>query len=112
MVGILVIAALFWATGALPIGITAMLVGFLMYVFGVFTPDLVAKSYAKDAVIFIIGVLAMSVGIAKSGLDRRIGLLLLGTSRSRCFSSSSYRCWAYAPRSSRSTRWWPSSRRS
>ncbi len=82
MVGILVIAALFWATGALPIGITAMLVGFLMYVFGVFPPDLVAKSYAKDAVIFIIGVLAMSVGIAKSGLDRRIGLLLLGTSRS------------------------------
>jgi len=81
-VGILVIAALFWALGALPIGITAMLVGFLMYVFGVFTPDLVAKSYAKDAVIFIIGILAMSVGIAKSGLDRRIGLLLLGTSKS------------------------------
>jgi len=82
MVGILMIAALFWATGALPIGITAMLVGFLMYVFGVFTPDMVAKSYAKDAVIFIIGVLALSVGIAKTGLDRRIGLLLLGTSRS------------------------------
>lgn len=81
-VGVLVVAALFWATGALPIGITAMLVGFLMYVFGVFTPDMVAKSYAKDAVIFIIGVLAMSVGIAKSGLDRRIGLLLLGTSKS------------------------------
>jgi sodium-dependent dicarboxylate transporter 2/3/5 len=53
-----------------------------MYVFGVFPPDLVAKSYAKDAVIFIIGILAMSVGIAKSGLDRRIGLLLLGTSKS------------------------------
>lgn len=82
MVGVLIVAALFWATGALPIGITAMLVGFLMYVFGVFTPDMVAKSYAKDAVIFIIGVLALSVGIAKTGLDRRIGLLLLGTSRS------------------------------
>jgi len=82
MVAILLVAAVFWATGALPIGITAMLVGFLMYVFGVFPPDLVAKSYAKDAVIFIMGILAMSIGIAKTGLDRRIGLVLLGTSRS------------------------------
>ena len=82
MVGVLAVAVLFWATGALPIGITAMLVGVLMYVFNVFPPDLVAKAYAKDAVIFVMGVLALSVGIAKSGLDRRIGLLLLGTSKS------------------------------
>ena len=82
MLGILVVAALFWATGALPIGITALLVGVLMYTFRVFPPDYVAKAYAKDAVIFIMGVLALAVGIAKTGLDRRIGLLLLGTSRS------------------------------
>lgn len=82
MLGILLVAALFWATGALPIGITALLVGLLMYVFGVFPPDVVAKAYAKDAVVFIMGVLALSVGIAKTGLDKRIGLLLLGTSRS------------------------------
>ena len=31
MLGILIVAALFWATGALPIGITALLVGLLMY---------------------------------------------------------------------------------
>ncbi len=82
MIGILAVAALFWATGAMPIGITALLVGVLMYFFGVYPPDLVAKAYAKDAVIFIMGVLALAAGIAKSGLDRRIGLLLLGTSRS------------------------------
>jgi len=82
MIGTLVVAALFWATGALPIGITALLVGVLMYLFGVFPPDLVAKAYAKDAVIFILGVLALAAGISKTGLDRRIGLLLLGTSRS------------------------------
>lgn len=82
MIGILVIAALFWATGAMPIGFTAFLVGLLMYVFGVFPPDTVAKAFAKDAVIFIMGVLAFAVGISKTGLDRRIGLLLLGTSRS------------------------------
>ena len=82
MLGILLVAALFWATMALPIGITALLVGVLMYLFGIFPPDLVAKAYAKDAVVFIMGILALAVGIAKTGLDRRIGLLLLGTSRS------------------------------
>jgi solute carrier family 13 (sodium-dependent dicarboxylate transporter), member 2/3/5 len=83
MVGVLLVAALLWATGALPIGITALLVGVLMYLFGIFTPNQVAGAFAKDAVLFIAGVLAMSAGIAKTGLDRRIGLLLLGTSRSR-----------------------------
>ena len=40
MTGVLVMAALFWATGAIPIGITALLVGVMMYFFGVLPPDL------------------------------------------------------------------------
>ncbi len=82
MVGVLVVAALFWATGAIPIGVTALLVGVLMYFCGVFPPNLVAKAYAKDSVIFIFGVLAFAAAITKTGLDRRIGILLLGTSTS------------------------------
>ncbi|UCD58819.1 MAG: anion permease, partial [Candidatus Hydrogenedentota bacterium] len=82
MMGTLVVAALFWATGATPVGITALLVGMLMYFFGVLPPDKVAAAYAKDSVIFIFGVLAISAAIAKTGLDRRIGMLLLGTSSS------------------------------
>jgi len=82
MVAILFVAALFWATGAIPIGITALLVGVLMYFFGVFPADLVAKAYAKDSVVFIFGVLALAAAISKTGLDRRIGILLLGTSTS------------------------------
>jgi sodium-dependent dicarboxylate transporter 2/3/5 len=81
-IGILLIAALFWATGAIPVGITALLVGALMIFFNVLSPEDVAKSYAKDSVIFIFGVLAISMAIGKTGLDRRIGLLLLGTSTS------------------------------
>lgn len=77
MLGVLVVAALFWATGAVPIGITALLVGVFMYFFGVLKPDDIAKAYAKDAVIFIFGVLAISTAISRTGLDRRIGLLLL-----------------------------------
>ncbi len=82
MIGVLVLAALFWATGAIPVGMTALLVGVVMYFFRVLPPELVAKAYAKDAVIFIFGVLAISAAISKTGLDRRIGLLLLGTSTS------------------------------
>jgi sodium-dependent dicarboxylate transporter 2/3/5 len=82
MVGVLVVAALFWATGAIPIGVTALLVGVLMYFFGVFPPSQVAKAYAKDSVVFIFGVLALAAAISKTGLDRRIGILLLGTSTS------------------------------
>ena len=82
MVGVLLVAAICWATGAVPIGITALLVGVLMYFFGVFPADQVAKAYAKDSVIFIFGVLALAAAISKTGLDRRIGILLLGTSTS------------------------------
>ncbi len=82
MLGVLVVAALFWATAAVPIGVTALLVGVLMIFFGVFSPGLVAKAYAKDSVIFIFGVLALASAISKTGLDRRIGILLLGTSKS------------------------------
>jgi sodium-dependent dicarboxylate transporter 2/3/5 len=82
MVGILVVAALFWATGGIPVGMTALLVGVLMYFFEILPPDKVAKAYAKDSVIFIFGVLALASAISKTGLDRRIGMLLLGTSTS------------------------------
>lgn len=80
MIGVLVVAALFWATGAIPIGITALLVGVLMYFFGILQPKDVAKAYAKDSVVFILGVLAFAAAISKTGLDRRIGIILLGTS--------------------------------
>jgi sodium-dependent dicarboxylate transporter 2/3/5 len=82
MLGILVVAALFWATGAVPVGITSLAVGLGMYFGGVLQPDDIAQAYAKDAVIFIFGVLAMSLAISKTGLDRRIGLLLLGPAKS------------------------------
>lgn len=82
MIGVLIVAALFWATGAIPIGFTALLVGVFMYTLGVLKPDGVAQAYLKDSVIFIFGVLAFATAITKTGLDRRIGTLLLGSSKS------------------------------
>ena len=82
MLGLLVVAALFWATGAIPVGVTALLIGVVMYFLEVLQPDDIAQAYAKDAVVFIFGVLAMAVAISQTGLDRRIGLLLLGPAKS------------------------------
>lgn len=82
MIGVLLVAALFWATGAMPIGMTALLVGVFMYVYGIMDQNDVASSYVKDSVIFVFGVLAFSKAITKTGLDRRIGILLLGSSKS------------------------------
>jgi len=81
MLALIVVSALFWATGAIPVAVTAMLVGVVMYFFGIFKPDDIAQAFAKDAVIFIFGVLALSKAITKTGLDRRLGLLLLAPAK-------------------------------
>ncbi len=77
----LAVAALFWATGAIPVAVTTVFVASSLYFFGIFKPDGVAQAFAKDAVLFIFGVLAMSKAITRTGLDRRIGLLLLAPAR-------------------------------
>lgn len=82
MLATLLVAALFWATGALPIGITGLLIGASMYFFGIFEPEEIAQAFASDAVLFVFGILALAAVISKTGLDRRISLLLLGPARS------------------------------
>ena len=82
MVALLVAAATFWATGAVPIGITAIFVAAVLYAFGIMRPDQVAQAFAKDSVVFIFGVLALSRVITRTGLDRRLGMVLLAPVRS------------------------------
>ena len=82
VVGILVVAALLWGTEALPIGGTVILVAVLMLAFGILSPNEIPKAFVNDAVFFILGILAAAVGVSKTGLDRRIGLLLLSRVRS------------------------------
>ncbi len=81
MLALILMSSLFWATGATPVAVTALLVGVVMYFFDILKPDDVAQAFAKDAVIFIFGVLALSKAISKTGLDRRIGLLLLAPAK-------------------------------
>ena len=82
MLAILVVAALLWGTEGLPIGGTVALVAVLMFVFRILPPNEIAKAFMNDAVIFILGILVVAVGVSKTGLDKRIGLLLLSPIKS------------------------------
>ena len=77
MVAILIVAAFFWGTEALPIAGTVTLVAALMYAFNILPQSEIPKAFMQDAVFFILGILAVAVGVSKTGLDKRIGLLLL-----------------------------------
>ena len=82
MLAILVVAALLWGTEGLPIGGTVALVAVLMFVFRILPTNEIPKAFMNDAVIFILGILAVAVGVSKTGLDKRIGLLLLSPIKS------------------------------
>ena len=77
MLAIFFLAVFFWATEALPLGATDILVGVMMYLFYILPINEISRAYMKDAVFFIFGILVVAVGVAKTGLDKRIGLILL-----------------------------------
>lgn len=82
MVLILFWAAFLWGTEALPIGATDILVGVVIYLFAILPLNDISRAYMSDAVFFVFGILAVAVGVAKTGLDKRIGLVLLSRIRS------------------------------
>ena len=81
-VAILFLAAFLWGTEALPLGATDIMVGVMLYLFAILPINDISKAYMKDAVFFIFGILAVAVGVAKTGLDKRIGLILLSRIKS------------------------------
>ncbi|MCG6911373.1 MAG: SLC13 family permease [Deltaproteobacteria bacterium] len=82
MVAILFLAAFLWGSEALPLGATDIMVGVLLYLFAILPMNDISRAYMKDAVFFIFGILAVAVGVAKTGLDKRIGLILLSRIKS------------------------------
>jgi sodium-dependent dicarboxylate transporter 2/3/5 len=82
MVAILFLAAFLWGTEALPLGATDIMVGVMLYLYGVLPLNEISQAYMSDAVFFIFGILVVAVGVAKTGLDKRIGLILLSRIKS------------------------------
>ncbi len=74
---LLLVTAFLWGTEALPLGATDVLVAVILYIFAVLPIEEIAKAYMQDAVFFIFGILAVALGVGKTGLDKRIGLILL-----------------------------------
>jgi len=81
-VAILFLAAFLWGTETLPLGATDVLVGVMLYLFAILPMNEISRAYMTDAVFFIFGILAVAVGVAKTGLDKRIGLILLSRIKS------------------------------
>ena len=81
-VAILFLAAFLWGTESLPLGATDIMVGVMIYLFAILPINEISQAYMKDAVFFIFGILAVAVGVAKTGLDKRIGLILLSRIKS------------------------------
>lgn len=82
MLAIFFLAVFLWATEALPLGGTDLLVAVMLYLFCILPINEISKAFMKDAVFFIFGILAVAVGVAKTGLDKRIGLILLSRIKS------------------------------
>lgn len=81
VLGIIPMAVIFFATEALPIGLTGILMPILAYFLGLLPKKEVGKSFAGDAPMFLLGVLAMGVVVVEVGLHKRLATWILGWTR-------------------------------
>jgi sodium-dependent dicarboxylate transporter 2/3/5 len=78
VLGIIPMAVIFFATEAIPIGLTGILMPILAYFLHLLPREMVGKSFAGDAPMFLLGVLAMGVAVVDVGLHKRLATWLLG----------------------------------
>ena len=78
VLGIIPMAVIFFATEALPIGLTGILMPMLAYFLHLLPRNMIGKTFAGDAPMFLLGVLAMGVAVVDVGLHKRLAGWLLG----------------------------------
>jgi sodium-dependent dicarboxylate transporter 2/3/5 len=71
-------AIVYWATGALPIAVTALMSSVLAVLLGVGTAQTVFGAYGDPVVFLFIGSFILAEGVRSSGLDRRVAFTVLG----------------------------------
>ena len=81
VLGIVPMAIIFFATEAIPIGVTGILMPILAYLFHLLPFDMVGKTFAGDAPMFMLGVFALGGCVVEVGLHRRLAVLILGWTR-------------------------------
>lgn len=78
VLGIIPMAVIFFATEAIPIGLTGILMPALAYFFHLMPRKMIGKTFAGDAPMFLLGVLAMGVVVVQVGLHKRLATWILG----------------------------------
>ncbi|CAB5161870.1 hypothetical protein D3OALGA1CA_5110 [Olavius algarvensis associated proteobacterium Delta 3] len=78
VLGIIPMAVIFFATEAIPIGLTGILMPVLAYFLHLLPTNMIGKTFAGDAPMFLLGVLAMGVVVVDVGLHKRLAAWLLG----------------------------------
>ena len=78
VLGIIPMAVIFFATEAIPIGLTGILMPLMAYFLHLLPRQDIGKTFAGDAPMFLLGVLAMGVAVVDVGLHKRLAAWLLG----------------------------------
>jgi len=81
VLGIIPMAIIFFATEAIPIGLTGILMPVLAYFLELLPRARIGKTFAGDAPMFLLGVLAMGVVVVEVGLHKRLATWILGWTR-------------------------------
>ncbi len=81
VLGIIPMAIIFFATEAIPIGLTGILMPILAYFLGLLPRGMIGKTFAGDAPMFLLGVLAMGVVVVDVGFHKRLASWILGWTR-------------------------------
>ncbi|MFH1490307.1 MAG: DASS family sodium-coupled anion symporter, partial [Pseudomonadota bacterium] len=77
-VGIVLFVVLCFVTEALPLPMVAFCIGIMAILFGIVTRENVAGLYWSDATWFIMGSLMFAVAFVKTGVDKRIAMMMFG----------------------------------
>ncbi|MDH3356149.1 MAG: SLC13 family permease [Desulfobacteraceae bacterium] len=74
-------AVIYFATEALPIGLVGILMPMFAYFFKLLPMKMIGQTFAGDAPLFLLGVLAMGVTVIGVGLHKRLATWILGWTR-------------------------------
>jgi len=78
VLGIVPMAVIFFATEAVPIGVTGILMPILAYFFNLLPFQMVGKTFSGDAPMFMLGVFALGATVVDVGFHKRLAVWILG----------------------------------